>query len=82
LELLDLSFGYITYLPNSMIQLKNLKIINLSWNEFTSIPDILKTLKNLDQIDIANNNVKFIPKWASKINKLIIEKKNKTVLIR
>lgn len=57
LETLNLSFNYISFLPDNITKLVNLKHLDLSSNEFSEVPEILLDLKNIEYIDLKNNKL-------------------------
>jgi hypothetical protein len=64
LEILDLSDNQLTALPNSISQLKNLKIIFFERNHFIKFPKILKELPVLSMIGFKSNQIKTVPENA------------------
>tara|TARA_B100000809_G_scaffold138675_1_gene136298 strand:+ start:2742 stop:4043 length:1302 start_codon:yes stop_codon:yes gene_type:complete len=82
LEVLDLSDNQMSELPDSIAQLKHLKIIFFARNNFTTFPVILKEFPVLSMIGFKSNQIKTVPenafppllKWLvltdNKINKI------------
>lgn len=74
LEVLDLSNNHLTQLPNSIAQLKHLKIIFFANNNFTIFPQILSELPVLNMIGFKSNQINTVPENAfpPKLNWLIL----------
>ena len=64
LEFLDLSDNQLTELPESIIQLKNLKIIFFARNNFTEFPVVLAKLPVLSMIGFKSNFIDTVPEYA------------------
>ncbi|MFT4833368.1 MAG: hypothetical protein ACJAVY_001547 [Marinoscillum sp.] len=64
LEYLDLSDNQLSELPDSIAQLKNLKIIFFARNNFTVFPEILRTFPVLSMIGFKSNHIHTVPKNA------------------
>ena len=64
LEILDLSNNNISELPNSILQLKKLRIIFFENNKFTEFPKILAELPLLTMIGFKTNQIQTIPENA------------------
>ncbi len=64
LEILDLSDNQLTQLPDSIVQLKNLKIIFFARNNFTEFPAILSKFPVLNMVGFKSNQIKKVPENA------------------
>ena len=64
LEILDLSDNQLTELPNSIGQLKKLRIIFFARNHFTEFPAILKACPALSMIGFKSNQIHTVPENA------------------
>ena len=64
LERLDLSDNQLTELPDSIIQLRHLKIIFFARNNFTKFPEILKEFPSLSMIGFKSNQIHTVPENA------------------
>ncbi|MEP5339608.1 MAG: leucine-rich repeat-containing protein kinase family protein [Algibacter sp.] len=64
LEVLDLSDNQLTELPDSIYQLKHLKILFFARNNFTEFPEILKNCPTLTMIGFKSNQIKTVPENA------------------
>lgn len=64
LEVLDLSDNQLTELPDSISQLKHLRIIFFARNNFTVFPEILKECPALTMIGFKSNQVQTVPENA------------------
>lgn len=64
LEVLDLSDNQLTELPDSISQLKRLKIIFFERNHFVAFPKILKELPLLSMIGFKSNQIQTVPENA------------------
>lgn len=64
LEVLDLSDNQLTELPDSILQLKHLKIIFFARNNFTKFPIILSKFPALSMIGFKSNQIKTVPENA------------------
>ncbi|TLX46524.1 protein kinase [Pseudoalteromonas phenolica] len=60
LEVLDLSNNLLSELPDSFVQLKNLKVLFLSFNQFKVFPDVLGKCINLDMVGFKSNQIESI----------------------
>ena len=90
---LDLGCNFLTDLPKSMENLKNLRKLFLQGNKFQKIPDVIFELKNLEILDMFYNSEEtnetdiVMPTEKEKINFLEnlalfdIESNNKSVVI-
>lgn len=61
LEVLDLSDNQMSELPQSVSQLKNLKIVFFAKNSFASFPEVLKDCPALSMIGFKSNKIHTIP---------------------
>ena len=68
LEVLDLSNNLLSELPDSFVQLKNLKVLFLSFNQFKVFPDVLGECINLDMVGFKSNQIESISETALPIN--------------
>lgn len=70
LEYLDLSFCYLTDLPDQLLNLNQLRLLNLQGNEFTSFPLIFKSWKKIEKLELnlSNNNINQLPEWIDELN--------------
>lgn len=64
LEVLDLSDNQLTELPDTISQLKNLKIIFFARNNFTVFPSILIKCTALSMIGFKSNHIQTVPENA------------------
>ena len=64
LEVLDLSDNQLTELPDSISQLKHLRIIFFARNNFTEFPAILAKLPVLSMIGFKSNQIQTVPENA------------------
>jgi len=64
LETLDLSDNQLTELPESIAQLKHLKIIFFARNHFAQFPVVLRDLPNLSMIGFKSNQIEIVPENA------------------
>lgn len=64
LEVLDLSDNNLSKLPESIAQLKHLRIIFFARNNFTEFPKILAKCLNLNMIGFKSNHIKTVPENA------------------
>ena len=64
LEVLDLSDNKLTSLPESIAQLKHLRIIFFARNNFTEFPSVLAKCSNLNMIGFKSNQIKTVPEQA------------------
>ncbi len=64
LEVLDLSDNELTTLPDSISQLKHLKIVFFAHNNFTEFPTVLKECSSLSMIGFKSNQIKKVPENA------------------
>lgn len=64
LEVLDLSNNLLSELPDSFVQLKNLKVLFLSFNQFKVFPDVLGKCLNLDMVGFKSNQIESISETA------------------
>lgn len=64
LEILDLSDNQLTGLPESITQLKHLKVIFFAKNNFTEFPVILRELPALSMIGFKSNQIQRVPENA------------------
>lgn len=64
LEVLDLSDNQLTQLPDSITQLKHLRIIFFARNNFTKFPAILAKFPVLNMIGFKSNQIEYIPENA------------------
>ncbi|MDO7174122.1 leucine-rich repeat-containing protein kinase family protein [Mariniflexile sp. AS56] len=64
LEVLDLSDNQLTELPDSISQLKKLRIIFFARNNFTAFPVILRELPVLSMIGFKSNQIQSVPENA------------------
>jgi hypothetical protein len=62
--MLDLSDNQLTELPDSILQLKHLKIIFFARNNFTTFPLILKEFPSLSMIGFKSNQIHTVPENA------------------
>ena len=74
LEILDLSDNELTDLPDSIAQLKKLRIIFFARNNFTEFPKVLSKCTNLTMIGFKSNQIETVPENAfpKKLNWLIL----------
>lgn len=70
LEVLNLSWNNIRFLPESLVSLKSLKFLDLSGNNLIKIPSIIGDLTSLVELDLSFNNLKFIPKEVGNLASL------------
>lgn len=56
--------------PETIGQLKNLKVLYLNWVKIDELPNSLENLKNLNWLTIKNANLKKFPTSVFKLNKL------------
>lgn len=82
LEMLDLSNGFLSSLPNQMSKLKKLRIIFCSNNRFEEVPEILSDCKELSQIGFRANCIRKISEDAlpQKLRWLIVTQNNLSTL--
>lgn len=64
---LNLSHNNLDELPDSLSNLKNIKVLNLSNNKFMKIPNALSGLCNLESLILENNKITEIPSFISKL---------------
>ncbi len=64
LEVLDLSDNQLTELPDTIAQLKNLRIIFFARNNFTEFPVILAACPALTMIGFKSNRIHTVPENA------------------
>jgi hypothetical protein len=64
LEVLDLSNNLLSELPDSFVQLKNLKVLFLSFNQFKVFPNVLGRCLNLDMVGFKSNQIESISETA------------------
>ena len=64
LEILDLSDNNLSELPDSLVQLKNLKVIFFAKNRFTTFPKVLKECPSLSMIGFKSNQLAVVPEDA------------------
>jgi len=71
-SLIRISFriSSITSLPESLTELKKLKVIVLMMNRFTHFPEILCKLPSLEIIDLSINKIERIPECVLNLNNL------------
>lgn len=70
LNYLDLSKNYLTSIPDSIEDLKNLTELNLSYNRLKLLPDSIGNLENLKTIIIEHNRMKKLPIQITRIKSL------------
>jgi Protein kinase domain/Leucine rich repeat len=82
LEILDLSDGFLSSLPNEMSKLKKLRILFCSHNRFEEIPEILSDCRELSQIGFRANSITKISEDAlpQKLRWLIVTQNNLSTL--
>lgn len=81
LELLDLSFNSLSFLPDNFGQLSKLKIAFFSDNQFTELPKVLSQCPQLEMIGFKSNQISKVPeesipvqtRWLILTNNLIEE---------
>jgi hypothetical protein len=64
LEILDLSDNHLSALPDSIVQLKKLKIIFFERNSFTEFPTILASFPVLSMVGFKSNKIHTVPENA------------------
>lgn len=74
LEVLDLSDNQLSELPDTITQLKHLKILFFARNNFTKFPSILRKLPVLNMIGFKSNQIETVPEnsFPPKLNWLIL----------
>ncbi|WP_299779285.1 leucine-rich repeat-containing protein kinase family protein [uncultured Formosa sp.] len=74
LEVLDLSDNHLSSLPESIVQLKQLKIIFFARNKFTEYPTVLGNCLNLNMIGFKSNQIHTVAEhvFPQKLNWLIL----------
>lgn len=74
LEILDLSDNHLTELPESIVQLKKMKIIFFANNNFKVFPKILASCPNLTMIGFKSNQLHTVPEnsFPSKLQWLVL----------
>ncbi|WP_159023546.1 leucine-rich repeat-containing protein kinase family protein [Formosa sp. L2A11] len=82
LEVLDLSDNKLSSLPESISQLKQLKIIFFARNNFTTYPTVLGNCPNLNMIGFKSNHIHTVPEhvFPPKLNWLILTDNKITIL--
>ncbi|MDB4297195.1 leucine-rich repeat-containing serine/threonine-protein kinase [Flavobacteriaceae bacterium] len=82
LEFLDLSDNDLTTLPNSIAELKKLKILFFARNQFTEFPVILKNCPALTMIGFKSNQLTAVPENAfpPKLQWLVLTDNNITAI--
>jgi adenylate cyclase len=68
LEILNLSFNFISDIPQSILQLSKLKELSLSGNQISSLPDEFDKLRNLQAFYLDCNSFVTLPVVLSKMN--------------
>lgn len=63
-EILDMSGGHMSKLPNDFSKMKNLKVIFLSNNDFEEIPEVLGEISNLDFLGMKSCKISSISETA------------------
>ena len=71
LEVLHLSFGFLSSLPQKIGKLKKLKDLNLSFNNFCKLPPQMGDLSTLSILNLNSNRLATIPSELYKLNSLI-----------
>lgn len=74
LEVLDLSDNNLSTLPDSIAELKQLRIIFFARNKFIEFPSVLAKCPNLNMVGFKTNQIKKVPEHAfpPKLNWLIL----------
>jgi len=67
LALNDLSLNY---LPEEIVELKEIVVLNLANNNFKKVPDVIQKLTKLSILDLAFNQLDEIPKWIGELKNL------------
>lgn len=62
--------GKLKYLPDSIVNLKNLRELNLGYNSFSVFPQGILKLQNLVYLNLENNNISNIPVEIKRLKKL------------
>jgi len=57
--------------PDSLCQLKTLKILNVNYNNFSTIPKCISNLNKLQFLDLYGNNITNLPKEFGKLTNLV-----------
>jgi len=55
---IDLSYNFLTDLPNFMTEFQDLEYLNLSMNSFVVLPEIIGELKSLKTLDLRKNRIR------------------------
>ena len=72
LEYLDLSHNAIEVLPNSMEQMRQLRIFLANQNKIKKLPDGFSALTKLERLELSHNRIKRLPKLHSRLRYLTI----------
>ena len=74
LELLDLSnyyrFPKLTYIPEEVFELKQIKVLNLSYNKIKQLPESIGNLSNLTKLDLSKNRLSYLPESIGNLSNL------------
>jgi hypothetical protein len=60
IEILDMSGGHMSKLPNDFSKMKNLKVLFLSNNDFEEIPEVIVKISNLDFLGMKSCKISLI----------------------
>ena len=68
----DLSYCFLSSLPESLKRLKSLRKVDLSHNELKDLPYFIENLKSLQSLNLSNNKLKSIPDIIQRLTSLRI----------
>jgi hypothetical protein len=60
-EILDISFGHLTSLPDDFARLKKLRVAFFSNNDFEEVPEVLATCENLELVGFRSCKIERLP---------------------
>ena len=72
LKVLDLSYNYITVIPDEINKLKKLTSLKLGDNEIRTIPFKIGELTELERLEVFRNKITRLPSSMSKLKKLTV----------